>query len=278
MAPLAVLDHPLVPRRGQAEGQRLRIVRQVVAVLGQHVGQLNSLERVLIEPAPGGVHRNMRAPESCRQEEWALVILGQLRRGPVSHAVVGHLRVALGVGAPVPQRVADWKRELLLRPRAEATHRSPVLVKEGPLVTVVHLANAERRVALGREPLDHRDCPLQGRLIRQRGQEEVHAGRRGQPPGHHRGARRRADGGLTVRVGEQGPARRQPIDVGGLRLRVPPQRADPVVEVVHGDQQHVGALVLRGRGDGEDQRGQRGPHGTRDEAVHRGPRVAAWPP
>ena len=48
-------------------------------------------------------------------------------------------------------------------------------------------------------------------------------------------------------VREQDAPCSQPIEVGRLRLRVPFYTPDPVVEIVHSDEQHVRSLVAADR-------------------------------
>jgi hypothetical protein len=43
-------------------------------------------------------------------------------------------------------------------------------------------------------------------------------------------------------VGEQHPARGQAIEVGRLGVRMSTQAADPIVQVIDGDEQDIGAL------------------------------------
>ena len=55
---------------------------------------------------------------------------------------------------------------------------------------------------------------------------------------------------LAVRIGEQRAARRQPVDARRLRLRMPAQAADPIVEVIDGDQEDIGLGGCGTNGDG----------------------------
>ena len=45
-----------------------------------------------------------------------------------------------------------------------------------------------------------------------------------------------------MRVGEQHAPLRQPINVRRLHLRIPAETADPIVQVINGDEQDVGAF------------------------------------
>ena len=51
------------------------------------------------------------------------------------------------------------------------------------------------------------------------------------------------DAPAPIGVVKQYSARREPIEVRRLRLRMPAEAADPVVEVVHREKQDVGPLV-----------------------------------
>ena len=59
--------------------------------------------------------------------------------------------------------------------------------------------------------------------------------------------RRIAERRLAMGVAEQGAAPREPVDVGRPRLRMTAEAADPVVQVVDGDEEDVG-LAPGGRG------------------------------
>ena len=47
-------------------------------------------------------------------------------------------------------------------------------------------------------------------------------------------------------VGEQHAAGRQPIDIRCLRLRMSAEATNPIVEIIDGDEQHVGPLRIVG--------------------------------
>lgn len=49
-------------------------------------------------------------------------------------------------------------------------------------------------------------------------------------------------------IRKQHPARRQAVDVGRPRLGMPTQATDPVIQVIHGDEQDVGLLRSLGPG------------------------------
>jgi hypothetical protein len=63
-------------------------------------------------------------------------------------------------------------------------------------------------------------------------------------------------------VGEKHTALCETIDVGGFGLRMAPETANPVVEVVDGDEEDVGLA-------GGERRGDREENGTQNEE-HRG--------
>ena len=95
-----------------------------------------------------------------------------------------------------------------------------------------------------------------GKMLRERNQirqfgncakpriEAVNAGRTRTHADHDAGPGRIADRRLDVRVREQRPPVRQPVDVWRLDQRVPAHAADPVVLIVDGDEQHVGLRRL----------------------------------
>ena len=97
--------------------------------------------------------------------------------------------------------------------------------------------------------------------------QRVDAGGARPQAGEDARAARVAERGLAVGVGEGGAAGGELVDVRRLRLRVAAERADPVVQVVEGDEQDVG--LLRGgraggvspliREDGCER--ENGPHG-----------------
>tara|TARA_B100000925_G_scaffold138817_1_gene104040 strand:- start:120 stop:446 length:327 start_codon:yes stop_codon:yes gene_type:complete len=61
-----------------------------------------------------------------------------------------------------------------------------------------------------------------------------------------------------VSVGKGSPHRRQTIDVGSFRLWVATQVTDPMIEVIHGNEENVGPIVRRyyASGQGSKKKGQ----------------------
>tara|TARA_B100000242_G_scaffold175959_2_gene126104 strand:- start:3227 stop:3553 length:327 start_codon:yes stop_codon:yes gene_type:complete len=59
-------------------------------------------------------------------------------------------------------------------------------------------------------------------------------------------------------VGKGSPHRRQTIDVGSFRLWVATQVTDPMIEVIHGNEENVGPIVRRSyeSGQGSKKKGQ----------------------
>lgn len=74
-----------------------------------------------------------------------------------------------------------------------------------------------------------------------------------------------------MRVCKQRATLRQTIKVGSLRLWVSLKTACPVVEVVDGDQQHIGAVRMTDREDGNSETDTAGKNQARhDVAIARG--------
>jgi hypothetical protein len=105
---------------------------------------------------------------------------------------------------------------------------------------VVHLTAADHSIAVGLEVC--RDgCHAAQRLVPD-GAVVIDAGRGWKPPGHRGHARWIADRRGDVRVGEQRPALRQPVDVRRLHVGVAAEASDPIVHVVHDDHEDVGPV------------------------------------
>ena len=70
----------------------------------------------------------------------------------------------------------------------------------------------------------------------------------------HRCSRRIAGRRRTVGIREQDAPVRKPVHVRSQGLRMPIETANPVVQVIHGDEEDIG--LIRGRGRGWHQEGQ----------------------
>lgn len=120
-------------------------------------------------------------------------------------------------------------------------------------------------VAGGGEGLREGDVILQFGDVADAGGEAVDAGGRGAQAGEEAGARGVAERGLAVGVGEERAASGEAVDVRGLDLRMAAEAADPVVLVVDGEEEDVGA---RGGGEGSD--GVREQEGEGEKSEKRG--------
>ena len=62
-----------------------------------------------------------------------------------------------------------------------------------------------------------------------------------------------ADRGVAVGVGEKDATFREGVDVRGIGIRVPPEAADPVIEIVDREEKKIGAVFGLGRGEKQDE-------------------------
>ena len=205
----------------------------------------------------------MRLGEAAGDEERLVMLLVQLRDGVVHELEVRHVLIAAVQRRDGQLAGADRApgRAVLLAGRSAPWPPQPVV----PFLRAVHagvidLAGSADMIAgfakLGGERDLRRDDRLERLLI------VVNAGGPGAQAGHERSSRGVADGRGAVASGEPDPAPGQPVHVGREGLFVAAQVADPVVQVVHGDEQHVG-LARRGvggrpAGSSQGQPGQEG--------------------
>ena len=101
-------------------------------------------------------------------------------------------------------------------------------------------------IALLPEVLGHRDDVGESLNRAEPGSKAVDAGRRRSKAGEKTCAGGVAEGRLAVCVGEEHAPIGKAVDVRRLRLRVAAQAADPVVQVVNGDEEDVRPVGLRG--------------------------------
>ena len=107
-----------------------------------------------------------------------------------------------------------------------------------------NLPASDRPVALGPEMLGERDGigqprtapPVLSVVVDSRGGRSH--------PGHDRHPGRVAGGSRAVGVGEQGATSRQAVEVRGMDSFSSSHAIDPVIQVVHRNEQHVGGLLL----------------------------------
>ena len=241
--------------------------RKVVPVAVQGRRQFDALERVEVEVLPGHVPGQVRLGEAASQEEGLLARLVQLADRPVHDLDIEHLGVVHVEGSPGrPGGLRDTFLPLADVPGASRPRRRVVLVPGVRIAgarSMEDLAAALRGVAVRLQVL-HQGHGV-GQLLAKPLAVAVDAGLRRQD------ARQQTDpGGVAERrrrvgPGERHAAARQAIDVRRARLRVAGQVADPVVQVVDGDEENVRRPVLRRRGCSDE-------HGQSDE------RCSVWEP
>jgi hypothetical protein len=98
----------------------------------------------------------------------------------------------------------------------------------------------------------------------------VDAGGGGAQPTHQRGARGIAHRGGAVAAGETDAATREAVEVGGDGLWVAAEVADPMIEVVHGDEEHIGPRI---GGGAERRQGQQTDQRKDEKFLHGGAAV-----
>jgi hypothetical protein len=135
---------------------------------------------------------------------------------------------------------------------------------------VEHFARRHRHVTIRFEVLRKRNEILQRPVRAEPRVQRVHTGRRRPQSGEEARPRRIAQRRLTVGVRERHPARRQPIDVRRPHLRVPAQRANPIVQVVRRDEEHVGVLALRRQRRGWDKQRREEERPDKNQEPNRG--------
>ena len=224
----------------------LRHVEQVVVADRR---QLHGVQRKKVEPLLGDVERDVRPNKTDGQEERIPALPGEAFHGPVGRLVVAHVVVLLGKGTPVglgacPRHVGQMvvKTPPAGRLGAGAVELSAVGIK-GQLgrIPVGDLADRQRPVAVTGEgvrnhlAVEEGLIPLHGLargLLVNTGGVGIAAGKEGRPG-------RPADWPLAVRVDEQRAALGQAVDVRRAGLRMPIETADPVVEIIDDDEEHV---------------------------------------
>lgn len=265
--PLVHVPQRLQPRLGELPVQVPREPRRVGPVVVADRRQRHAVGGELVEPRRRGKARDVRQAEPAGDEErpvlWRPV---QRVDGGVGDLVVGAVGVALGERPPVHERVrrAGEVGEAHLRPPHPrrrpplAELGGPVLRADGPVV--VDLPAGEREVPGAGERLRERDAVTRRRRGAEARREPVDAGGGGAEAGEEAGARRVAERCLAVGVGERGAAGGEAVEVRGERLRVAVQVADPVVEVVDGDEEHVRPRRRRTGDEREHEEGGEGAH------------------
>ena len=105
------------------------------------------------------------------------------------------------------------------------------------------LAGSGGEVALGGEMLWQGDVILERRHRADARLERVDPGGGGPQARQQARARRVAQRGLAMGVGEERPAPCQAVDVRRLGLRMSAQASDPIVQVIDRDEQDVGPAL-----------------------------------
>ena len=173
----------------------------------------------------------------------------QSLNGPLSRRVVGHQRILGREGSPISAGTSvafatvAFPNEPFLGPRPKPL-RPPARLIKHPIGSVLmkQLADAHRVVALLPEVLGQEN-DVGGDLVVFPDlvivNHAVDAGGGRPQTGHQRrpgGATQRS---LAVRVLEQHAPGRQFVQVGRLGIRMPAHTAQPIVEVIHGNKEHV---------------------------------------
>ncbi len=190
-----------------------------------------------------GVDRNLLdRPGGDLVVPFLRVVVVRRPNAPIHERMVAHRRIRnqlLGRSvAHAAGRTPDMELRLARRVSRLATHR------------VIDLAGAGRAVAMPCEVLRQRHGVLPLPEAAEPGRQPVDARRRGAQREHQARARGIAQRRLAMGIGEQGAARRQPIEVRRLGQRMSAQAAQPIVLIVDGDEQHVGARGSRKRRGG----------------------------
>ena len=245
--PLVGLLQPRQARLGQLPMQIPRELRHVVAVALLHRRKDDLVfRREPVEPLLRGKARHVRQAEPDGEEERLLRRQRlHLGNGSVGDLPVRLLMVVLGIHAPVhgPHLVGSV-HELRRRQRHAGSGSPDVeLVCAQPLwdrAVVEDLAEAGGEIAVPREILRQRDALACARHLANARHQAVDAGGRGPQPRQQTRARGIAQWRLAMRVPEQSAARRQAVHVRRLRLGMAAEAADPVIQVVYGDEEDIG--------------------------------------
>lgn len=276
LAPLPVLADVREVAVRSAPLARRRQVVEVVRLVARR--QLDRFERkeieVLLRHEPGLV----RAVEAAREEEGLFVCARELLADPVADQIVAaeflvvdieRAPVRLDVLPRARAREVDRARFRIERARqgAFALLRGEVVVPGRRVDEVVEeFSRACGPIASPREAARkqlrcrHDVAHLLPVCV------EPAAPRR--DAGQDCRTRRVARGRGAVRVGKEHARRREAIEVRRARLRVPAEAADPVVEVIDGDEEHVRRALVIVRGLRSDAEGEREEGSERDGELH----------
>ena len=250
--------------------------RHVVEVALLHARSgLDALERKGLEIFLWHEPRFVRPVDAAGEEERLCVLPLELFADPFCHQpvaaelLVGHVErgpVRLDI---LPGTAAGQAHRALRRMKRAGEGIVGRLVREivvprlGIDDVVQHLSRAGGAVAVTREVARQQFRPrhdlahllrvlIEPRAMRRQAAED---GR----------ARRIARGRGAIGVAEQHAARGETVQIRRLRLRMPAEAADPVVEVVERNEEHVGLLL--GRGGGRNAAEQRDGREGREEST-----------
>ena len=219
----------------------------VVAVVGEDGGELEGVGGVEVEPFLAGEAGDVGTGEADGEKEGLAVIgvFGEELGAEGGDGPIALLFVVLGVNAPIDEaHLAGSVDEFLFWEGAEVGGGA-IGVELGGAVflgreLVVDLAGDGGVVAGFFEGLGEGGEVVEGGDVAEPGGEAVNAGAGVAATGHDGGARGEADGGLAVGVGEEGAPLGEGVDVRCPGLGMSAEAADPVVEVVDGDEDDVG--------------------------------------
>ena len=253
--------HGLLPPTG---GEDFRVVavglghlhaggRHVVQVVHAMRRELDGLEWEQVEVFLGHAEGQVRLHETDGEEERFPVRFSELLDAVAGDFEVRHVLVRVreraeldAADAVVLRAGVKFKTSATAAVAGEVFRPLAIAVVAG----VINLPCAEDLVAgleeLRRERLLLRDGGLPILAV------VVNARLAGAPTGHECGARGVAHGRGAIGAGEGDAQLREPVNVRRLGLRVAPEVADPVVEVVHGDEEDVGFLGIGGTEAGRE--------------------------
>ena len=126
------------------------------------------------------------------------------------------------------------------------------------------LSTRERKVAVRSQVLRQRHALLERRHRANPGRQPMNAGGGGTQSREGAAAGRIAQRRLAMRITKKRAARRKPVEVRRPGLRMSPEAADPIVQVVDGDEQNVWPIrrLAGNRGDEYGETDEKGPTGA----------------
>ena len=230
-------------RRRGVRGQRDCRFGKITPVVRLDCRQLHRRQRTVFEESPRRIERYVGTIESDRQKEWLVAPLGDLFNSPRCRHSVAKLIFGERLRPKVPKATPRLNVfDNLLVDLEPLPWTRPDRFKGRPVDArpVVDLAGGQRIVSMAAKVLRQRDSPSILRRLPKPRTVQVDARRAGPQPDHQTGPRRIANGSLTVGVAKQHAALREPIDIRRTRLRMPLQTTNPIIQVVDGNQQHIG--------------------------------------